>query len=105
MRTTTLACCSLDLVHLSHIHFVSLPLIPKTVTASSAYDDIEWINKLVDYVKRIAETKPHIKLIGRSVSISLLHIFTVQQQASVLVTKSSRELSVANVFSMVVNGR
>ena len=33
-------------------------------TASSAYDDLEWINKLVIYIRRIAETKPHIKLIG-----------------------------------------
>ncbi|KAF9554793.1 class I glutamine amidotransferase-like protein [Agrocybe pediades] len=35
-----------------------------TGSAASAYENIEWINKLVDYLARIAATKPHIKLIG-----------------------------------------
>lgn len=33
-------------------------------SASSAYENIEWINKLVAYTANIAETKPHVKLIG-----------------------------------------
>ncbi|PFH51639.1 hypothetical protein AMATHDRAFT_74819 [Amanita thiersii Skay4041] len=35
-----------------------------TGSASNAYDDIEWINKLVAYIARIAETKPSMKIIG-----------------------------------------
>jgi len=35
-----------------------------TGSASSAYENIEWINKLVAYIAKIAETKPRIKLLG-----------------------------------------
>ncbi|KAF8960621.1 class I glutamine amidotransferase-like protein [Flammula alnicola] len=35
-----------------------------TGSAASAYENIEWINKLVAYIARVAETKPHIKIIG-----------------------------------------
>ncbi|KAK7438067.1 hypothetical protein VKT23_018234 [Stygiomarasmius scandens] len=35
-----------------------------TGSAASAYEDKEWIHKLVAFVKRIAETKPEIKLVG-----------------------------------------
>ncbi|KAF9524926.1 class I glutamine amidotransferase-like protein [Crepidotus variabilis] len=35
-----------------------------TGSAASAYENLEWINILVDYVARIAESKPNIKLIG-----------------------------------------
>ncbi|KAI0946488.1 hypothetical protein AcW1_009938 [Taiwanofungus camphoratus] len=35
-----------------------------TGSAASAYENLEWINRLVAYVKSIAEGKPHIKLIG-----------------------------------------
>lgn len=35
-----------------------------TGSAASAYDDKEWISKLVEYVAQVADTKPHIKLIG-----------------------------------------
>lgn len=33
---------------------------------ASAYDDIEWINKLVDYVARVTTVKPKLKFIGAS---------------------------------------
>jgi len=35
-----------------------------TGSAASAYENIEWINKLVDFVALVAENKPRIKLIG-----------------------------------------
>ncbi|KAJ7182672.1 class I glutamine amidotransferase-like protein [Mycena crocata] len=35
-----------------------------TGSKASAYDDIAWINKLVDYTARVATAKPQIKLIG-----------------------------------------
>ncbi|KAJ7176622.1 class I glutamine amidotransferase-like protein [Mycena filopes] len=35
-----------------------------TGSRASAYDDIEWINKLVDYVVHVATTKPKVKIIG-----------------------------------------
>jgi len=35
-----------------------------TGSAASAYENIDWINKLVDFVKLIAASKPHIKIIG-----------------------------------------
>jgi len=35
-----------------------------TGSAASAYEDIEWINNLVAYIAHIAQTKPHIKIIG-----------------------------------------
>ncbi|KAF5366183.1 hypothetical protein D9758_005672 [Tetrapyrgos nigripes] len=35
-----------------------------TGSAASAYEDKEWIHKLIDFVKRIADTKPNIKLVG-----------------------------------------
>jgi hypothetical protein len=34
--------------------------------AASAYQDLEWINKLVAYTAYIATSKPHVKIIGRS---------------------------------------
>jgi GMP synthase-like glutamine amidotransferase len=33
-------------------------------SASSAYDDLEWINKLVAYIAKISATKPECKLFG-----------------------------------------
>ncbi|KAJ7768326.1 class I glutamine amidotransferase-like protein [Mycena metata] len=35
-----------------------------TGSRASAYDDIEWINKLVDYTVHVATTKPKIKIVG-----------------------------------------
>ncbi|KAJ6600813.1 class I glutamine amidotransferase-like protein [Mycena sp. CBHHK59/15] len=35
-----------------------------TGSKASAYEEIEWINKLVDYVARIAVAKPKVKIIG-----------------------------------------
>ncbi|KAF8634062.1 hypothetical protein AX17_004326 [Amanita inopinata Kibby_2008] len=35
-----------------------------TGSAASAYEDVEWINRLVAYISRVAETKPSIKIIG-----------------------------------------
>lgn len=35
-----------------------------TGSAASAYENLEWINRLVDYVRDVATNKPHIKLIG-----------------------------------------
>ncbi|KAI0087198.1 class I glutamine amidotransferase-like protein [Irpex rosettiformis] len=35
-----------------------------TGSAASAYENVEWINKLVEYTAKIAGEKPHIKLIG-----------------------------------------
>ncbi|KAF8154701.1 class I glutamine amidotransferase-like protein [Crassisporium funariophilum] len=35
-----------------------------TGSAASAYENIEWTNKLVGYISRVADTKPHVKLIG-----------------------------------------
>ncbi|KAI0041907.1 class I glutamine amidotransferase-like protein [Auriscalpium vulgare] len=33
-------------------------------SAASAYEDVEWINKLVSWTARLATTKPQIKIIG-----------------------------------------
>ncbi|KAF5381610.1 hypothetical protein D9615_005476 [Tricholomella constricta] len=35
-----------------------------TGSAASAYEDIEWINKLVAFSARVVNEKPHIKIIG-----------------------------------------
>ncbi|KAI0343866.1 class I glutamine amidotransferase-like protein [Trametopsis cervina] len=35
-----------------------------TGSAASAYENLEWINKLVEYTAYLAKEKPHIKLIG-----------------------------------------
>ncbi|KAF9004613.1 class I glutamine amidotransferase-like protein [Cyathus striatus] len=35
-----------------------------TGSAASAYENIEWINKLVAFTKHVAENKPNVKLIG-----------------------------------------
>ncbi|KAJ3492957.1 hypothetical protein NLJ89_g11128 [Agrocybe chaxingu] len=35
-----------------------------TGSAASAYENIEWVNKLVAYVARVAESKPKTKIIG-----------------------------------------
>ncbi|KAF8811095.1 class I glutamine amidotransferase-like protein [Phlegmacium glaucopus] len=35
-----------------------------TGSAASAYEDIQWINKLARYIAHVAESKPHIKIIG-----------------------------------------
>ncbi|KAI0371915.1 class I glutamine amidotransferase-like protein [Pilatotrama ljubarskyi] len=35
-----------------------------TGSAASAYENLEWINKLTDYVRFLAKEKPHIRLIG-----------------------------------------
>ena len=32
--------------------------------AASAYEDVEWISKLVSWVADIATSRPHIKIIG-----------------------------------------
>ena len=39
-----------------------------TGSAASAYEDIEWVNKLVAYILRVAGTRPAVKLIGASLS-------------------------------------
>ncbi|CDO75289.1 hypothetical protein BN946_scf184334.g7 [Trametes cinnabarina] len=36
-----------------------------TGSAASAYENLEWINKLVDYVRFLAKEKPQIRLIGQ----------------------------------------
>lgn len=41
-------------------------------TAASAYENVEWINKLTAYVADIAKTKPHIKIFGPFSSITYL---------------------------------
>ncbi|EDQ99850.1 uncharacterized protein LACBIDRAFT_255924, partial [Laccaria bicolor S238N-H82] len=35
-----------------------------TGSAASAYENVEWVNKLIAYISHIAESKPHVKLIG-----------------------------------------
>ncbi|CCM04362.1 uncharacterized protein FIBRA_06534 [Fibroporia radiculosa] len=35
-----------------------------TGSAASAYENLEWINRLVSYVREIANEKPHIRVIG-----------------------------------------
>ncbi|KAI0360714.1 class I glutamine amidotransferase-like protein [Trametes cingulata] len=35
-----------------------------TGSAASAYENLDWINKLTDYVRFLAKEKPHIRLIG-----------------------------------------
>lgn len=37
-----------------------------TGSAASAYENLEWINRLVDYIRDVGTNKPHIKLIGVS---------------------------------------
>jgi len=42
--------------------------------ASSAYEDIEWINRLVAYVKRIIEERPKMKIFGTNhLTLGLTH--------------------------------
>jgi hypothetical protein len=100
---TTVACWLLDPVHFIP-PFASISDINP---AASAYDDVEWVNKLADYLKRIAETKPHIKLIGPSQFLPSRHyIHTMQfEQACALAIKSSHELLVASVFPMPDDGK
>lgn len=38
--------------------------IVTTASASSAHEDLEWINKLAEFIKRVAQEKPQIKFIG-----------------------------------------
>ncbi|KAF7303763.1 Glutamine amidotransferase type-1 domain-containing protein [Mycena indigotica] len=35
-----------------------------TGSKASAYEDIEWINKLVEFVRRVATDKPSVKIVG-----------------------------------------
>ncbi|TFK37013.1 class I glutamine amidotransferase-like protein [Crucibulum laeve] len=35
-----------------------------TGSAASAYENVEWINRLTAFVKHVADEKPHVKLIG-----------------------------------------
>lgn len=35
-----------------------------TGSKASAYEDVEWINRLVAFVARVAITKPHVKIVG-----------------------------------------
>lgn len=37
-----------------------------TGSAASAYENVEWINRLVDYIRDVGTNKQHIKLIGVS---------------------------------------
>ena len=37
--------------------------------AASAYENLTWINRLIDYVKYLAEEKPKIRLIGQSICL------------------------------------
>ena len=32
--------------------------------AASAYENVEWINHLVEYVRTVAESKPNVRLFG-----------------------------------------
>lgn len=60
--TSTRPSCSQDQVRSDDIHPQSSLLIHQ---ASSACDDIEWINNLAAYISRVAQDKPSIKIIGR----------------------------------------
>ena len=40
------------------------PFAHRGLSAASAYENLEWINRLVAYTASIAEEKPNIKLIG-----------------------------------------
>lgn len=42
------------------------PSVRRLITAASAYEDVEWINKLVGYVTNLARSRPEVKLFGRS---------------------------------------
>lgn len=37
-----------------------------TGSAASAYENLDWINRLVDYIRDVGTKQPHIKLIGVS---------------------------------------
>lgn len=38
----------------------------RRITAASAYQDVEWINKLVGYTSNLAQSKPGVKIFGAS---------------------------------------
>ena len=74
---------------------------PRYRLAASAYEDVEWINKLVPWVADVAINRPHIKIIGLSgPSNSLCILEIIYKQGYALVIKLSHELSVVNAYPM-----
>ena len=57
-----------------------------TGSAASAYEDVEWVNKLVAYIARVADIKPTVKLIGALLQLCTANSITDDQhhQASAL---------------------
>ncbi|EGN94380.1 hypothetical protein SERLA73DRAFT_188231 [Serpula lacrymans var. lacrymans S7.3] len=43
---------------------ISYDAVVMTGSAASAYQNLEWINKLIAYVKRLVEEKPEVKIFG-----------------------------------------
>ena len=43
---------------------LSQTAISHLIVAASAYEDVEWINKLVSWIANVVSTKPQIKIIG-----------------------------------------
>ena len=69
--------------------------------AASAYEDVEWINKLVPWVADVAINRPHIKIIGLSSPSNSLYILEIiYEQGYALVIKLSRVLSAVNAYPM-----
>jgi hypothetical protein len=74
--------------------------------AASAYEDVEWINKLVAWVADVATNRPRTKIIGLSCPLNPPYILEIiREQEYVLVIKSSRELSAANAYRMGESGK
>ena len=40
--------------------------VRRLIAAASAYEDVEWINRLVMYTSNLAQAKPEVKLFGTS---------------------------------------
>jgi hypothetical protein len=70
-----------DVVHKQEYPQGSYDGIIITGSASSAYVDVPWINKLVEYVADVANNKPHIKIIGKA-KLSFYRIWTIMAALS-----------------------
>lgn len=74
--------------------------------AASAYEDVEWINKLVPWVADVAINRPRIKIIGPPDLLSPPYTLEIiHEQEYVLVIKSSRELSAVNAYRTGESGK
>lgn len=75
--------------------------------AASAYADLPWIKKLINYIKTLANTKPHVKIIGtlEAQVYMVYQFYPLILQGSVLDIKSLQWLWRVLVFLIMAIGR